>query len=99
VTNPLRGFFDAVVAGGQPNDADLEREGFPRAHFSEVRAGVRAVHRLKADGEMGKARTLARELAGYWADRLGDELQPPASSDPLRGEMDPRKLAEGISRW
>ena len=74
------------------------REGIPAKYIAQVRSDVRAVHRLKAEGEMGRARGLARELAVRWVDHLGEELQP-GSTDAMRGEMDPARLARDISRW
>ncbi|MGH3117186.1 MAG: hypothetical protein ACRDQ2_08740 [Gaiellales bacterium] len=95
--NTLVDFWRTVALGGQPTDADLAREGIPARYFAEIRSDVRGVLRLKASGEMGRARARARELADEWVTRLADELQPP--SDSMRGETDPRRLAEGLSRW
>jgi hypothetical protein len=95
--NPLRPFFDAVAVGGKPSTADLEREGFPRDRFDEVRRQCREVHALKAEGHHGAARRLAHDLAEDWLRRLPDDFSPPEPA-AWPDTDDPRELADRIQR-
>lgn len=95
--NPLRGFWDAVAAGGRPSSDDLAREGFPKERWSEIRRHVREVHAFRDAGEFASARRLAHDMATDWLRRLGDEWEPPGRVDRPYTD-DPRELAERVLR-
>ncbi len=95
--NPLRGFWDAVAAGGKPSTADMNAENIPARFHANVRAQVRVVQGLRADGAFQAAREVAREAATQLLEALGEEWEPPSERpEPLPD--DPRALAELVAR-
>lgn len=95
--NPLRGFWDAVAAGGTPSTADMDAENIPSRFHRNVREQVRFIHELRADGGFRAAREVAREAATQLLEALGDEWEPPSERpEPLPD--DPRELADLVTR-
>ena len=88
------------IAGGNPvgDDDYVRTTGIPERFL--VRRGLRLERSSpsRQRAASGAARQLGRERAAEWKARLGDELEEP-STDPLRNELDPRRLARDIPRW
>lgn len=68
-------FYDAIAIGGTPGRADLEAEGIPEMFFDVVRAHVRVIHKLRAEGNNGEARERAREFAHDLREALGPDWE------------------------
>lgn len=99
--HPIRVALFAAAAGHMPVEPDLDDiaklagEGKRAVELRRlVQAACLKALELRRDGENGKARAYAQNMAQAFEDRLPEHVQP----DPLRDVDDPRELAAHIPR-
>ncbi len=95
----VKAFLRIVASGGQPSREDLEREGFPAKHHSEILEVARRILEHRDAGAFGEARRLALEAGPALLEDLGTDWAPPAPPGPDWDQMTAEELADKIARW
>ena len=72
----LRSWTGVLALGGRPSPEDIEAAGLT-AHAADIRKVARLIHAHREQGEYGRGRELARELAEALLVDLGPDWSPP----------------------